>query len=174
MDHLTFAQLLGNYGEFIGALAVVATLVYLAIQVRHTREATEANTQSLEANRQLALAQAYQARANATRELLAFGSYSGAAAMIDGLMSSESFASAFEKLSPSERTTVVTFESARWIHFDNLYYQYQNGFIGDDFFQNTFTPLVNRFGRNWEELGQTNNMRTEFKEAVERIVMAAD
>ena len=26
MDHQTFAQLLGNYGEFVGAIAVVATL----------------------------------------------------------------------------------------------------------------------------------------------------
>ena len=49
MDHLTFAQLLGNYGEFVGAIAVVVTLGYLAVQVRHSREATEANTKSLKA-----------------------------------------------------------------------------------------------------------------------------
>ena len=41
MDHLTFAQLLGNYGEFVGAIAVVATLLYLAVQVKHNREQTE-------------------------------------------------------------------------------------------------------------------------------------
>jgi len=34
MDHQTFAQLLGNYGEFVGAIAVVATLAYLAVQIR--------------------------------------------------------------------------------------------------------------------------------------------
>ena len=34
MDHQAFAQLLGNYGEFVGAIAVVLTLIYLAIQVR--------------------------------------------------------------------------------------------------------------------------------------------
>jgi hypothetical protein len=34
MDHQAFAQLLGNYGEFVGAVAVVATLFYLALQVR--------------------------------------------------------------------------------------------------------------------------------------------
>jgi hypothetical protein len=34
MDHQAIAQLLGNYGEFVGALAVVATLFYLAVQVR--------------------------------------------------------------------------------------------------------------------------------------------
>jgi hypothetical protein len=34
MDHQTFAQLLGNYGEFVGAIAVVVTLVYLSVQVK--------------------------------------------------------------------------------------------------------------------------------------------
>ena len=47
MDHQAFAQLLGNYGEFIGAIAVVATLVYLAVQVRHSKESLEANTAAL-------------------------------------------------------------------------------------------------------------------------------
>jgi len=37
MDHQTFAQLLGNYGEFVGAIAVVATLIFVGIQVRQSR-----------------------------------------------------------------------------------------------------------------------------------------
>ena len=48
MDLTSTAQLLGNLGEFVGAIAVVATLIYLAIQVRHSKEATEANTRSME------------------------------------------------------------------------------------------------------------------------------
>ena len=48
MDHQAFAQLLGNYGEFVGAIAVVATLFYLASQVRLSRQATEANTKLME------------------------------------------------------------------------------------------------------------------------------
>jgi hypothetical protein len=62
MDHQAFAQLLGNYGEFVGAFAVVGTLVYLAIQVRHGKIATEANTLAIEESRKLALAQSFQAR----------------------------------------------------------------------------------------------------------------
>jgi hypothetical protein len=34
MSTLEFSQLLGNYGEFVGAIAIVGTLVYLAVQVR--------------------------------------------------------------------------------------------------------------------------------------------
>jgi hypothetical protein len=47
MDHQAFAQLLGNYGEFVGAVAVVGTLVYLAIQVRLSRQATLENTKAV-------------------------------------------------------------------------------------------------------------------------------
>ncbi len=38
----------GSLGELVGAIGIVVTLFYLAIQVRHSREATEANTQSME------------------------------------------------------------------------------------------------------------------------------
>ena len=48
MDHQEFAQLLGNYGEFIGAIAVVFTLGYLAVQVKHSRQSLDANTKSAE------------------------------------------------------------------------------------------------------------------------------
>ena len=44
MDHLTFAQLLGNYGEFVGAIAVVVTLVYLTAQVRQNTNAIQSST----------------------------------------------------------------------------------------------------------------------------------
>ena len=50
MDHLTFAQLLGNYGEFVGAIAVVVTLLYLSLQIRQ-------NTRAMDENRKAVVAQ---------------------------------------------------------------------------------------------------------------------
>jgi hypothetical protein len=41
MDHQAFAQLLGNYGEFVGAFAVVTTLIYLAAQLRQNTKAMQ-------------------------------------------------------------------------------------------------------------------------------------
>jgi hypothetical protein len=41
---LEISQLLGNYGEFIGAIAVVVTLVYLSIQVRANTRSTRSQT----------------------------------------------------------------------------------------------------------------------------------
>ncbi len=40
---LEITQILGNIGEFVGALGVVATLIYLAIQVRHSAVLLESN-----------------------------------------------------------------------------------------------------------------------------------
>jgi hypothetical protein len=47
VDHQSFAQLLGNYGEFVGAVAVVATLVYLTVQVKHSQQSMDANTKAI-------------------------------------------------------------------------------------------------------------------------------
>ena len=44
MDHQAIAQLLGSYGEFVGAIAVVATLMYLAVQIRTARADADANS----------------------------------------------------------------------------------------------------------------------------------
>ena len=45
---------LGALGEFVGSIAVVVTLIFLAIQVRHSKDATEANTRSVEESRKVA------------------------------------------------------------------------------------------------------------------------
>ncbi len=44
MDHQTFAELLGNYGEFIGSIAVLATLFYLALQIRQYKQSLRTST----------------------------------------------------------------------------------------------------------------------------------
>jgi len=40
MDHQAFAQLLGSYGEFVGSIAILVTLIYLAIQTRQAGRST--------------------------------------------------------------------------------------------------------------------------------------
>ena len=45
MDHQAFAQLLGNYGEFVGAVAVVVTLGYLALQIRQNSSSLRATAE---------------------------------------------------------------------------------------------------------------------------------
>ena len=41
MSLMETAQLLGNFGEFFGALVVVASVIYLAVQVKHSSQSTK-------------------------------------------------------------------------------------------------------------------------------------
>jgi hypothetical protein len=48
MDLMSAAQLLGSFGEFVGAIAVVSTLVYLSVQIRqHTKQVASTYTQAM-------------------------------------------------------------------------------------------------------------------------------
>ena len=51
-------EILGNLGEFIGAIGIVVTLIYLSIQVRHSRILIEANSEATEENSRLVRAAA--------------------------------------------------------------------------------------------------------------------
>jgi len=44
MDHQAFAQLLGNYGEFLGSIAVLATVFYLALQIKQYKQNLSSST----------------------------------------------------------------------------------------------------------------------------------
>lgn len=48
MDVMETVQILGNLGEFVAAIAVVVTLIYVAAQVKHGKSALDANTQAME------------------------------------------------------------------------------------------------------------------------------
>jgi hypothetical protein len=37
MDHQTFAQLLGNYGEFFGAIGLIFSLIFVGTEIRQSR-----------------------------------------------------------------------------------------------------------------------------------------
>ena len=64
MDHQPFAQLLGNYGEFIGAIAVVATLIYLASQIRQSNIQAEQMLTQIATSNQAIFAQQIAALIN--------------------------------------------------------------------------------------------------------------
>ena len=53
MDIYATVQLLGNLGEFIAAIAVVVTLIYVAAQVKHGKAALDANTLAMEREHQI-------------------------------------------------------------------------------------------------------------------------
>ncbi len=54
MSTLEFSQLLGNYGEFIGAIAIVVTLIYLAMQLRQNTRAIQSSERAYRSNLEVA------------------------------------------------------------------------------------------------------------------------
>jgi hypothetical protein len=99
---------LGNLGEFVGAVAVVISLLYLAIQIRQ-------NTRSLRASAHHSIT-AHIAELN--RTIVENGDV--AAILEAGLKDPAG-------LSPEERRRFNAYNSARFRHYDNLYYQYRVG-----------------------------------------------
>ena len=55
MDLATTAQILGNFGEFLGSIGVLATLIYLSIQIRHGTQAARLNSSQIAIERYVAL-----------------------------------------------------------------------------------------------------------------------
>lgn len=116
---MTIAEL-GALEEFIGSIAVLLTLVYLALQIRHSKEL-------LERHEKISLSQVYQARVDSRREL-------------EKLVIEESMAKIFLKSRPfsSEETEELTeLEELRvrqlhslWMDWwDNTIYQESLGLL---------------------------------------------
>jgi hypothetical protein len=114
-------QDLGAIGEFISSFAVLITLIYVAVQLRETRNALGA--------------QAYQERTFAQQDaLLRVAENSDLAAVLTKFQPPTGLdfdLDAFEKLEPVEQTRIRTFHQAFALRFDNTAFQYQSGYISD-------------------------------------------
>ena len=119
-------EAIGAIGELLGALGVVITLVYLAVQIRQ-------NTQSMEEGRRLALAQTYQMRADALQNMVVHASSSDLGGIVVKLTSLgyPERVSALDELSTDERGRFRLWQIAQQTHWDNMYYQYQQGYLDE-------------------------------------------
>lgn len=113
---------IGAIAEAVGAIGVLATLVYLAVQVRHSRTL-------MEQNYKLGLSQMYQARASEGMEnqrlYIASDYIAGIAAKLNG-------GASFEELSDEEKRRVQALGQLRALHTDNLFYQYELGLLNEE------------------------------------------
>ena len=159
MDHQTFAQLLGNYGEFVGAFAVVLTLAYLARQIKQSNN--------------VSAAQAYQERANTRMSLHNDQSDSEYLAPILFRLSELGWPSNVEAIEDLEGLDLHRFRQnqlAGLVRFDNNFYQYRHGFLDDHAWELTkFGIRVN--APSWKRLGILESGATApFREEVERLI----
>jgi hypothetical protein len=155
---------LGALGEFVGAIAVVITLVYLAVQIRQSNQA-------MRESRRLALAQTYQMRADALQEMLVRAAESEHIAPIiaklTGLGYPEDVGSLAE-LTPLERGRFRLWQIAQQTHWDNMFYQYQQGYLDPEYYEEEFKKRVVRLAPTWAALGLTSGRPSFFAE-IERL-----
>jgi len=124
--------------ELIGIAAIVASLVAVVVELRQTQAAITAAT--------------YQARAfdgmTSARE-----QYNGD--YIAPLLARVKFddSGSLDELNDEERFRLRMFYLSQMIDFDNEYYQYQNGFLDEEYFEHVSKPRLPIVARAWRSLG---------------------
>lgn len=157
-------QELGALGELLGAIGVIATLIYLSVQVRQ-------NTRAMNESKQLALAQTYQIRADALQSMLVNAASSQSIGPLIVKLTQLGYPediSALDRITTLERGIFKQWQIAQHIHWDNMYYQYQQGFLDPEYYEGEFKVRVRRLSPTWKALGLIGG-RTSFKEEIARV-----
>jgi hypothetical protein len=147
---------LGALGELLGSIAVLATLVYLSVQVRQ-------NTRSMDESKKLALAQTYQMRSDALQMMLVHAADSEHIGPIISKLTGAGYPEdigALEQLSELERQRFRLWQIAQETHWDNMFFQYQQGFIDEEYYRDSFRKRVKRLAPTWQALNVTGARRT--------------
>ena len=156
---------LGALGELLGSIAVLATLVYLSVQIRQ-------NTRSMDESKKLALAQTYQVRSDALQMMLVHAADSEHIGPIITKLTGAGYPEdigALEHLSKLERQRFRLWQIAQETHWDNMFFQYQQGFIDEEYYRDSFRKRVKRLAPTWKALKVAGARRT-FDDEVESIL----
>ena len=147
---------LGALGEFLGSIAVLATLVYLSVQIRQ-------NTRSMDEGKKLALAQTYQMRSDALQMMLVHAADSEHIGPIITKLTGAGYPEdigALEDLSQEDRGRFRQWQIAQQTHWDNMFFQYQQGFIDEEYYRDSFRERVRRLAPTWKALKLAGARRT--------------
>ena len=136
-------EAIGAIGEIMGAIAVVATLAYLALQTKHLRKAT--------------LADVYQSRALArgnSQAQIALNSPSFHKTLFkfESALETKDIEEALRDLTEEEKFLLGAYHHAIVMRSDNVHFQYNQGFLPDTLFE-TMKRDVGPLVPIWKALG---------------------
>jgi hypothetical protein len=154
----------GAIGEVVGAIAVVVTLIYLAKEIR-------LNTHAMDEGRKLALAQTYQMRSDALQAMLVQAADSEHIGPIIAKLTDLGYPTdpkALEGLSAEEWRRFRMWQIAQQTHWDNMHYQFQQGYLDPEYYEDAFKERVARLAPTWKALGLAGGRRS-FVAEVERL-----
>ena len=109
---------IGAIAETLGAVGVIASLVYLAGQIRQSRAQMEQNTRALQAGAYQQFEQGVYARMETTLTNPDVGRLSGVAD--------------FDELNPDDKRRFALWSLANMRAYENAHYQYRMGLIDAD------------------------------------------
>lgn len=150
----------GAIGELVGAAAVVVTLIYLAKEIR-------LNTRAMAEGRRLALAQTYQMRSDALQAMLVQAADSAHIGPIIIKLTELGYpadVTALDALNEVERGRFRMWQIAQQTHWDNMHYQYQQGYLDTEYYEDAFKDRVVRLAPTWRALGLNSGRRSFFAE----------
>ncbi len=156
---------LGALGEFLGAIGVIVTLAYLAVQIRQ-------NTRAMEEGKRLALAQTYQMRADALQNMMVEAASSENIGPIIIKLTELGYPediTSLDELTVEEYGRFKQWQIAQQTHWDNMFFQYQQGFLDPEYYEDAFRERVSRLAPTWSALGLTSG-RGSFQREVAGIL----
>lgn len=156
---------LSNLNEWLslGAnLGVVIGIFFLVVEIQQ-------NTESLDESRNLATAQAYQSRAQSFIDISLTVASTPELADLSG-ETRGNVVESIKNLSPEDIVRMNQVWHARRVTMDDIFYQYQNGYLDEEYYQYTFTTNIKAWAPIWEELGILGASRPSFITEIERIL----
>ena len=101
---------LNDWMQVVGIFALIASLLFVGLQLKQTRE--------------IALADQYQARAEAAENMFLVIQESG--------ISMASLGKPMSQMTPAEVIASINVSYWSWTQYDNYYFQYSSGFLNDE------------------------------------------
>ena len=130
----------GAIGEVVSALAVLATLIYLAIQIRQNTAATRA--------------QIHQARSEQAQDFLLFGASSKEFSALVAKVRDDP--SKLAELDEGEKQQITFWSVAGMQRQQNIYFQKESGFLSAELYENQKRVIARAFPL-WDALGIVND-----------------
>ena len=134
-------EAIGAVGDLVGGVAVIATLIYLAVQVKQSKAL-------LERNEKIALSQVYQSRANARMSVVLAQAESEKAELIASVCGRPELV---DGLDGEDREKVRQYMIATIVHQDNILYQASLGLL-DETTMRGMKDLVGSYVPVWKKL----------------------
>ncbi len=152
---------LAAVAEVVSAVAVVVTLIYLAIQVRHSKESLDANTKAIRG----------QVISDVTKNVQ---DHMSMAVQGHNLADIIKKMASGEEMDPDDALLLDMFLTAVFVARQNEYYQWKQGLLDDSVFRSlhhiTLTILGATSGKYWWQNEGRHLMSSEFVEFTEKLV----